>query len=146
MSASMRNTAAELPEIAVVAGIIRRDGRILIARRPDDRHMGGLWEFPGGKQEAGESAYAALCRELQEELGIAVQQAEPFMVIRHEYPGKRVVLDFWQVTAFAGEPHGREGQPVSWVECDRLGEYAFPPANVPVVNALLVAGGTASTR
>ena len=99
--------------VHVAVGIVADSaGAILIARRPDHAHQGGLWEFPGGKVEAAESVATALQRELHEELGIAVQAAEPWLQIRHAYPDKTVLLDVWRVTAWRGEPHGREGQPL----------------------------------
>ena len=122
--------------IAVAAAVIRgADGRVLIARRPLDKHQGGLWEFPGGKIEPGETAEAALGRELQEELGIQVRAARPLIRIHHEYPDKQVLLDVWEVTAFDGEPHGAEGQPLAWVRPQDLPAYEFPAANRPIVAA-----------
>lgn len=122
--------------IHVAAAVIRAaDGRVLIARRPLDKHQGGLWEFPGGKVEAGETVEAALARELAEELGIAVTAAQPLIQVRHDYPDKQVLLDVWQVTAFDGEPHGAEGQPLAWVEPAQLSSYSFPAANRPIVAA-----------
>ncbi len=120
----------------VAAGVIvGPDGRILIAERATHRHQGGLWEFPGGKVEAGETAQSALARELWEELNIHVASARPLIQIRHRYPDKSVLLDVWRVESFSGEPHGREGQPLAWVEPEGLLEYAFPAANVPIVTA-----------
>lgn len=122
--------------IHVMAAVIRDSaGRILLARRPEHVHQGGLWEFPGGKLEAGESRLAGLGRELFEELGIRVEQARPLLDIRHDYPDKQVRLDVWLVDAFSGEPHGAEGQPVRWVLPAELDEYAFPAANAPIVTA-----------
>ncbi len=122
--------------IHVAAGVIKdAAGQILIARRPDTAHQGGLWEFPGGKLEAGESVPQALARELHEELGIHVDHCEPLIQIRHDYPDKSVLLDVWLVDAFSGEPHGREGQPVRWVAAEDLNAYEFPAANVPIVTA-----------
>jgi 8-oxo-dGTP diphosphatase len=120
----------------VVAAVIRSaDGLVLIAKRAVDKHQGGLWEFPGGKVEAGETAEAALARELAEELGIAVTAARPLIQVRHDYPDKQVLLDVWEVNAFAGEPHGLEGQPVIWVTPEDLPGYDFPMANRSVVTA-----------
>lgn len=125
-----------MTRIEVAAAVIRgADGRVLIARRPLDKHQGGLWEFPGGKIEPGESAEAALARELHEELGIRVRQARPLIRIHHDYPDKRVLLDVWEVTAFDGEPHGAEGQPLAWVRDRDLPSYEFPAANRPIVAA-----------
>src|SRR5690606_21783037 len=90
--------------IHVIAAVIRDDqGCILIARRPDHVHQGGLWEFPGGKLEDGEQRFDGLVRELREELGITVTQARPLLDIRHDYTDKSVRLDVWLVTGFDGE-------------------------------------------
>jgi 8-oxo-dGTP diphosphatase len=125
-----------MQRIHVMAAVIRApDDRILLARRPDHVHQGGLWEFPGGKREADESRFQALQRELQEELGITVTCARPLIDIRHDYPDKSIRLDVWQVDAFDGQPHGAEGQPVRWVEASELDHYAFPKANEPILRA-----------
>ncbi len=125
-----------MKRVHVAAAVIRGDdGRVLIARRPNDKHQGGLWEFPGGKVEEGESVLAALARELHEELGIVVRTAQPLIQIPHDYPDKHVLLDVWEVTAFDGEPHGAEGQPLAWVAPRHLAEYEFPAANAPIVAA-----------
>jgi len=127
-----------IKRVHVVAGIVRDTyGRILISRRHDHLHQGGLWEFPGGKVEAGESVGEALARELLEELAVTVLVAEPFQQIRHDYPDKSVLLDFWLVTEFDGEARGVEGQPVEWVNVAALRDYEFPAANVAIVDALI---------
>ncbi|KUJ84144.1 8-oxo-dGTP diphosphatase MutT [Microbulbifer flavimaris] len=123
--------------IHVAVGVILgRDGRILIARRPDHLHMGGRWEFPGGKVEAGESVQEALTRELREEIAIDVEAIQPLTEIRHEYPEKTVLLDTWWVTAFSGEPRGLEGQETRWVARDELDHYQFPDANQAIIEAI----------
>lgn len=125
----------------VVAAVIVGDSqRILLAKRPMDRHQGGLWEFPGGKVEHGEEARAALARELHEELGIVLQDARPLIRVRHEYPDKSVLLDVWRVSAFTGKPHGREGQPIEWVSAQDLPHRDFPAANRPIVTAARLPG------
>ncbi|MCY1288911.1 Thiamine-phosphate synthase [compost metagenome] len=125
-----------MKRIHVAAAVIRdAAGRILLARRPEDKHQGGLWEFPGGKVEDDESVQAALGRELHEELGIRVEAARPLIQVQHDYPDKHVLLDVWEVSAFSGEPHGAEGQPLAWVTTRQLGDYAFPAANQPIVQA-----------
>lgn len=125
-----------MKRVHVAAAVIRGDdGRVLIARRPDDKHQGGLWEFPGGKVEEGEPVLEALARELHEELGIVVRTAQPLIQIAHDYPDKHVLLDVWEVTAFDGQPHGAEGQPLAWVAPRQLAEYEFPAANAPIVAA-----------
>lgn len=112
--------------------------QILITQRAKDAHQGGLWEFPGGKVEASETVQQALGRELEEELGITIEQEtlEPLIQIRHDYPDKHVLLDVWFVDDFSGEPYGREGQPLQWVGADELHTYAFPAANLPIIRAV----------
>ena len=125
-----------MKRVHVAAAVIRRgDGHILLAKRADQQHQGGLWEFPGGKVEAGESVTMALHRELQEELGIAVTAARPLIKVQHDYPDKQVLLDVWEVSGFTGEPHGAEGQPLAWVSPRQLPDYDFPAANQPIVRA-----------
>lgn len=124
-----------MKRILVAAAVIRREGRILIAQRPSDKHQGGLWEFPGGKVDAGESVEQALARELQEELGIVVTASRPLIRITHDYPDKSVCLDVHEVSAFTGEAHGREGQPVRWVTPEEMTAYQFPAANLPILAA-----------
>ena len=123
--------------VHVAVGVLIDDaGRVLITRRADDAHQGGLWEFPGGKVEAGESVLDALDRELQEELGAAVLACEPLLEIRHDYSDKSVLLDIHRVTQWQNEPRGLEGQPLAWVSADELEHYEFPEANVPIVAKL----------
>ncbi|WP_165857062.1 Nudix family hydrolase [Marinobacter sp. JSM 1782161] len=127
-----------MKHVHVAVGVVRRGDRVLIARRPEDAHQGGLLEFPGGKVEPGETVQQALVRELAEEVGIRVAGAslEPVIGIRHDYGDKRVFLDVWQTSSFDGEPHGREGQPVQWLDQDALRDDAFPAANRPIIRAL----------
>ncbi|SEG70665.1 Nudix family hydrolase [Marinobacterium lutimaris] len=119
----------------VAAVIVGAAGQILIAKRPSDKHQGGLWEFPGGKVEPGEPVQVALARELDEELGIRVDKARPLIRISHHYPDKSVLLDVWRVDGFTGDAHGKEGQPVRWVGPAQLNDYEFPAANRPIVSA-----------
>lgn len=129
--------AAPKPPLRVVCAVIQhKDGRILIARRLPHQPLGGLWEFPGGKLELGESEQEALERELEEELGLVPTRAEHWMDVRHHYPDKEVVLHVWRVTGWRGEPEGRLGQPLTWSEPWALKERDFPAANLPIVNAL----------
>ncbi|MFO1359261.1 Nudix family hydrolase [Plasticicumulans sp.] len=121
----------------VAAGaLVDRAGRVLIAQRPARAHQGGLWEFPGGKLEAGESVQAALARELHEELGIVVRRARPLIAVEHAYADKAVRLDVWRIEDWSGVPHGREGQPLAWCDPQALDPAAFPAADVPVLAAL----------
>ena len=136
----MQNTEADPvennPVIHVAVAVIKGDdGRILLARRPEDKHMGGLWEFPGGKVEPDEDIRKALQRELEEELAIGFTSMKPLITIRYEYPGKTVLLDTWEVSGIEGEPVGNEGQPIRWVSPEQLSELEFPPANRPIIAA-----------
>jgi len=125
------------PDVLEVAvGVIFNDcGQILIARRPDHQHQGGLWEFPGGKLEVGETPRQALDRELKEELAIRVESASPLITLRHDYPDRRVRLHVWRVERFSGMPCGMQGQPLNWVSRSDLARFEFPAANRPIVNA-----------
>ena len=119
-----------------VAVIEDEAGRILLSRRPEHVHQGGLWEFPGGKLELGESLTTALVRELEEELGITVNSHRPLIVINHDYGDKHVSLDVHRVTDWQGVPEGREGQPLEWVDKYRLNDYPMPAADKPIINAI----------
>lgn len=126
------------PIHVVAAAISDLQGRILIAKRPDHLHQGGLWEFPGGKLEADESVEQGLARELDEELGIHPTASEPLICITHHYPECSIKLDVHRVTAFEGEVHGREGQPIRWLRPEEMQMDQFPEADRPVINALLL--------
>lgn len=104
--------------------------------RHPDSHQGSLWEFPGGKLDPGESVDQALHRELREELGIQVTEHRPLICIRHDYADRRVLLDVHLVTAWQGDPHGLEDQPVRWVAAADLGTYPMPAADRPIISAL----------
>lgn len=123
------------PIHVAVAVILDQRGHILIALRPEHLHQGGLWEFPGGKLEAGEDVRKALARELEEELDIRVTRAHPLIRIPYHYPEQHVLLDVWQVDGFSGIAHGREGQNIAWVPAETLNQYHFPSANLPIVTA-----------
>ena len=126
-----------LPVIHVAAAvIIRPDGCFLLASRPADKPYPGYWEFPGGKIETGESPYQALVRELDEELGIHVTQATPWLTRRFDYEKVPVILSFFRVNAWQGEPHPREGQTFSWQHADNITVAPLLPANTPIINAL----------
>ncbi len=119
-----------------VAVIENAQGQILIAKRPDHLHMGGFWEFPGGKLEPGESVFGALQREIKEELALQVHSAEPILRIPFDYPEKSVVLHVWRVTHFSGVEQSVESQPLRWVYPSELAHYTFPPANRGILTAL----------
>ena len=121
----------------VVAGVIRDDaGRILLAQRPRGGHLAGLWEFPGGKREAGESRWDALVRELYEELGIVAQAGRPLISVPFSYADKSIRLDVWHVDVYAGTAWQREGQALQWVDDCALDAMAMPAADRPVISAL----------
>ena len=125
-----------MSRLHVAVGVICNErGEILISRRHESSHQGGLWEFPGGKVEPGESVTEALGRELREELGIEVGALRPLVEVSHDYADKSVLLDVWIVEAFDGEAEGREGQPLRWIEPALLATYEFPAANQPIVQA-----------
>ncbi len=128
-----------LRSIHVVAGVITDPrGRVLLARRMEGRDLAGRWEFPGGKCEPGESPEAALVRELQEELGITVEVGDWLIDVPQLYPDKRLRLDVRHVSAWhGGKPRGIEGQALAWVAPEKLARYVMPPADRPVVAALL---------
>lgn len=124
----------------VAVGVIKDgEGRVLISLRHDDADQGGLWEFPGGKLESGESVEQALSRELKEELDITVLEITPLIKVDHQYADFKVLLDVWLVTLFSGKPVGREGQEIKWLSPDKLKNYSFPEANAPIVVAARLA-------
>src|SRR5437762_55373 len=129
------NTSIKFLHVAVGL-IFNLAGEVLIAKRPPQKYLPGLWEFPGGKVEEGETINNALIRELQEELGIIVQTASTFTKIEHAYPDRVVLLDVWRIDDYVGEPHGREDQEIRWVLPTDLNEYEFPSANHPIVSAI----------
>ncbi len=123
--------------LRVAAAVIRRDdGAILLSLRPAHTAHGGLWEFPGGKLEARERPVDGLARELSEELGISIETATPLIRVRHRYPANIVELLVFEVRAWRGEAHGREGQRIEWVAPAALSSRQFPAANLPVATAV----------
>ena len=123
--------------IVVVGILIDEAGRVLVTRRAPGAHQGGLWEFPGGKVEEGETLIEALARELNEELGVLVETTEPLVVLEHDYGDKQVRLDVHRVTRWSGQPRGLEGQPLAWQRPEQLRDWAFPAANRPILERLL---------
>jgi 8-oxo-dGTP diphosphatase len=120
----------------VAAVIVRADGRFLLAQRPPGKVYAGYWEFPGGKVERGENAVDALARELHEELGIEVERAYPWITRRYVYAHATVDLNFFRVTEFRGEPHGRESQALAWQSIEHIEVEPVLPANGPIFAAL----------
>lgn len=123
--------------IHVVAAVLRdRQGRVLLAQRGEGRHLAGMWEFPGGKVDPGETPERALARELEEELGIRAGVSRPLIAVEHSYPARRVLLDVRELLDWHGEPWGREGQPLRWVRPEAMSALPMPEADAPVVAVL----------
>ncbi len=137
----MAATAAEpAPPLVLVAAVVLvdADGRVLLAQRPDGKSMAGLWEFPGGKVDQGETPEAALIRELREELGIDVAASclAPFTFASHAYPDFHLLMPLYVCRKWSGIPMAREGQRLAWVRPARLADYPMPPADKPLVAML----------
>ena len=127
----------ESAQIQVAVGVLRRsDGRVFAAERPPGRYLAGQWEFPGGKLELGESARAALGRELLEEVGVEVLAARPLIRFPCEYPDRRVRLEVFEVSEWRGRPHGREGQVIDWVEPEDLRRLDLVAGAIPIIAAI----------
>ncbi len=120
----------------MVAGLIFRHGRLLITQRRAGDHLGGLWEFPGGKLEAGETAAEGLCRELREELGIEVRVGARLALVEHRYPERNVRLEFFRCTLLRGEPQPLGCQATAWVTAAELAHYEFPAADAQLLAQL----------
>ncbi|MGH7039375.1 MAG: 8-oxo-dGTP diphosphatase MutT [Stellaceae bacterium] len=123
--------------VAAVA-LVDTDGRVLLAQRPEGKAMAGLWEFPGGKLNPGETPEQALCRELAEELGIDVHQSclAPFAFASHAYADFHLLMPLYICRKWRGFVVAREAQRLSWVRPERLAEYRMPPADTPLVALL----------
>ncbi len=124
------------PLLVVAAALCDAQGRILIAQRPASRHMGGRWEFPGGKVATAETEHQALVRELREELGVEVREAQFCLRLRHAYPDRTIDLSCWIVRDFAGEPQGLDGQQLQWVQAADLARQDILEADQPFIEAL----------
>lgn len=122
--------------IAVVAGLIVRGGRLLIARRPSGKHMAGKWEFPGGKIERGETPEQALERELHEELGVETHTGRVYHVICHSYPEKDVLLVFYRSTLTGGEPAAIEEAEIRWIGEEELRSFDWAEADGPLIDMI----------
>ena len=129
---------AGFPVVEVTAGVIERRGRLLVTRRDPAKHMGGLWEFPGGKREPGESLEACLARELHEELGVGARVGQRLAVVPWAYPERRVLLHFFHCGIGRARVEPREGQPFRWVTRAELGALPMPPADAGIVASLML--------
>ena len=137
----MPATAAEpARNLIIVAAAVLVDGKrcVLLAQRPAGKVMAGLWEFPGGKVNPGETPEAALARELREELGIdaRMQDLAPFTFASHSYPDFHLLMPLYLCRRWSGTPTPREGQRLAWVRTDSLAEYPMPPADQPLIARL----------
>ncbi|MEL6375222.1 MAG: 8-oxo-dGTP diphosphatase MutT [Pseudomonadota bacterium] len=124
--------------LVAACALVDADNRVLIAQRPAGKSMAGLWEFPGGKVEAGETPESALIRELREELSIDVTHVclAPFTFASHSYDAFHLLMPLYVCRRWSGEVQAREGQALTWVRAVRLGDYDMPPADVPLVAML----------
>ncbi len=121
--------------LVVAAALVDSDGRVLIAQRPEGKQLAGLWEFPGGKVEPGETPEIALIRELEEELGIAVKQAclAPFVFASHTYETFHLLMPLYLIRRWDGEPEAKEHAALKWVRPNDMRNYPMPPADDPLV-------------
>ena len=122
-----------MKQIEVSAALIFRDGKLLITRRHVKSHLGGLWEFPGGKLEAGETFEECLVREIHEELGVEISVGELFSEISHDYPEKSVRLKFFICKLISGEPQPLDCAAVKWIGKTELADFKFPAADAQLL-------------
>jgi mutator protein MutT len=125
-----------MKSIEVSAGLVFRDGKLLITQRHTDAHLGGLWEFPGGKREVGETFEQCLVRELREELGIEVEVGELIESLTHAYPEKTVTLKFFRCRWKQNEPRAIDCLDLKWVSAGELRNYEFPAADARLLQTL----------
>jgi 8-oxo-dGTP diphosphatase len=121
--------------LVVAAALVDSGGRVLVAQRPAGKSLAGLWEFPGGKVESGETPEAALVRELAEELAISVDEAalRPIGFVSHAYPAFHLLMLLYGCRQWQGSPRGEQGQPLQWVLAGDLATLAMPPADMPLL-------------
>ena len=134
----MNGDAAKPLLLVAACALIDADNRILLARRPEGKTLAGLWEFPGGKVEAGEAPEECLVRELEEELGIVTKVAclAPLTFASHAYPQFHLLMPLYVCRRYDGIPTGREGQEIKWVRVRDLRDYPMPPADEPLIPIL----------
>ncbi len=139
LSAPLPAPRSDLPVVTVVAvALLDADARILLAQRPPGKTMAGLWEFPGGKLEPGETPEAALIRELREELGVELRGSclAPLSFASHSYESFHLLMPLYICRQWRGKPTPREGQQLAWVRAANLRDYAMPPADEPLIPVL----------
>lgn len=135
----MDSAGAKRLLLVAACALVDSDGRVLIAQRPPGKPLAGLWEFPGGKVEPGETPEATLIRELAEELGVVTQAAclAPLTFASHAYEDFHLLMPLYVCRRFTGMPHPREGQALKWVRPNRLRDYPMPPADAPLIPFLI---------
>jgi mutator protein MutT len=131
----MNPARTDKPHVVVTAAVVERDGRFLVARRLAGTHLEGLWEFPGGKCQSGETAEACLEREVREELGVGIRLGSMILETAHEYAERTIELKFFR-GEFDAEPRPMLGQELRWVPRDELRSLDFPPADEELVRQL----------
>jgi mutator protein MutT len=132
------------PHFHVTAGLVWKDGKILITRRPVGSHLAGYWEFPGGKQESGESLEACLEREIREELGMEVKAVKNLLQIDHEYETKSITLHLFQCSWLKGTPSPLGCDEIRWVKPEELANYQLPPPDFQLLQFINTLAGTSS--
>jgi mutator protein MutT len=133
-----REQSKSIP-IVVAAAIIQQEEKILLTRRKPDSVLGGFWEFPGGKQEPGETLECCLRREVKEELGVEIGEPQVFHSLRYQYPEQAVELHFFTCSIIQGHPQPLDCAEIAWVHKAELISYEFPPADISVLTRLLQA-------
>jgi len=129
---------AKVPQHRIGIGVILNQlGEVLIAKRPDDKMLGGLWEFPGGKQEKGEDIETTIHREFEEEIGIKIKLIKPYSPIKHAYSHFKISLEAWNGTWISGEPKAKESSEIRWIPIHDLDKYAFPKANRKLIEQIM---------
>ena len=120
-------------QITVTAAIIWQDGKILITKRPEGKHLEGMWEFPGGKKEETETLEECITREIREELGVDIKPGKLLLTVNHEYKSKVVELHIFECALINGSPIPLEGQDMKWVKPEDMRDYTFPPPDIEVI-------------
>lgn len=131
---------SQLLSIIVAAAVIQQEETYLITRRKPGSDLGGLWEFPGGKKESGETLESCLRREIKEELGVEISEPQLFHSLRHQYPKKVVELYFFSCSIIQGVPQAFDCAEIAWVHKHELFSYEFLPADIPVIQKITQTG------